>query len=211
VPISPLKRSALSICVAAVATAALIAPTAAFASDSGSASDCANQVVSKPFLPWLDGADYTLPDGATFEGGADGWTLNGAGTVAGNESFYVHDAADSSSLRLPPGSSAASSPFCIGLGHPTLRFFAKQSGGGLLSLSALRVDVRFSLLGGAIQSLPVGLITAGGKWQPTLPVPVVVNLLTLLPDLRTVRFAFTPVGNATWQIDDVYVDPSARR
>jgi hypothetical protein len=52
---------------------------------------------------------------------------------------------------------------------------------------------------------------AGGKWQPTLPVPVVVNLLTVVPDLRTVSFAFTPVGGATWQIDDVYVDPSARR
>jgi hypothetical protein len=208
---SPLKRSARTFCVAAVASAALIAPTTAFASDSGSASDCANQAVSKPFLPWFDFADYTLPYGAAFEGGADGWTLNGASTVAGNETFYVHDAADSSSLRLPPGSSAVSSPFCIGLGHPTLRFFAKQSGGGLLALSALRVDVRFNLLGGGPQSLPLGVITAGGKWQPTLPVPVVVNLLTIVPDLRTASFAFTPVGSATWQIDDVYVDPSARR
>jgi hypothetical protein len=209
---SPFKRSALSICVAAVASAALVAPTAAFASDGGSASDCANQVVSKPFAPWGDLASYTLLDGATFEDGADGWTLSGgAGVTAGNESFYAHAPGDSSSLRVPPGSSAVSSPFCIGLGHPTLRFFAKQSGGGLLSLSALRVDVRFSLLGGGTQSLPVGLILAGGKWQPTLPVPVVVNLLTVVPDLRTVSFAFTPVGSATWQIDDVYVDPSARR
>ena len=52
----------------------------------------------------------------------------------------------------------------------------------------------------------------GGQWQPTLPSLVVANLLPLLPGARTpVRFRFTPVGRANWQIDDVYVDPWARR
>jgi hypothetical protein len=37
---------------------------------------------------------------------------------------------------------------------------------------------------------------------------VLASLLPLLPGQRTpVRFRFTPVGGASWQIDDVYVDP----
>jgi hypothetical protein len=28
--------------------------------------------------------------------------------------------------------------------------------------------------------------------------------------LTPVRFRFTPVGTATWQIDDVYIDPRRR-
>jgi hypothetical protein len=205
---NPLKRSARSILVAAVASAALIAPAGAFASDGDSAANCADQVTSKPFVPWADLAAYTLPDGATFEGGAAGWTLNGARRIVGNEPFFVHDSADASSLSLPPGSSAISSPFCIGLGHPTLRFFARKSGS---LFSSLRVDVRIALSDGQTRSLQIGSIGSGTTWQPTVPVPVVVNLLAVFPDMRTVSFAFTPVGSATWQIDDVYVDPSARR
>jgi hypothetical protein len=50
-------------------------------------------------------------------------------------------------------------------------------------------------------------VLGGSKWTPTLPLPVIANLLPLLPgDLTPVRFRFTPVGGA-WQIDDVYVDP----
>jgi hypothetical protein len=36
----------------------------------------------------------------------------------------------------------------------------------------------------------------------------VANLLPLLPGAKTpVRFKFTPLGRAEFQIDDVYVDP----
>lgn len=193
---------------------ALAAVALAFAAPStaaASAADCDSQVLSKPFAPWADFADYTPLDDGGFESGGAGWTLAGGAAVTdGNESFYVNDAGDSQSLRLPPRSSAVSPPICIGVAHPTMRFFAKQSGGGLLSLPALRVDVRFRL-GGATQSLPIGVLVAGSKWQPTLPLPVVINFLSAVPGLDSVSFAFTPVGNATWQIDDVYVDPSARR
>ncbi len=194
----------------AVAAFALLAPSGAAASTSP--LDCDSQVLSKPFTPWLDVANYTPLDGGSFEDGASGWKLTGgADLTAGNEPFYVSNDAGTTSLRLPPKSAAVSPPICIGLGHPTMRFFAKQSGGGLLGLPVLRVDIRFRLLGGDMQSLPVGVVVAGNKWQPTLPVPVVLNLLAIVPNVDRVAFAFTPAGNATWQIDDVYVDPSARR
>jgi hypothetical protein len=37
------------------------------------------------------------------------------------------------------------------------------------------------------------------------------RLLSLLPGQMTpVQFRFTPIGSASWSIDDVYVDPKAR-
>jgi hypothetical protein len=169
-------------------------------------------VLSQPFLPWLDAANYTMPDGASFEDGAPGWNLNGDAEIGdSNEPYLVHGAADDHSLKLPAGSSAVSSPICIGLGHPTMRFFARETGSAPL-LSTLKVEVRFRGFTGEKRSLYIGSVLGSSTWQPTPPVPVVVNLLTLLPDMRSpVSFAFTPTGPAKWRIDDVYVDPSARR
>jgi hypothetical protein len=99
---------------------------------------------------------------------------------------------------------------CVGLDRPTLRFFAKSSG-GLLSLSTMAVSVRFETSLGLVAELPVGVVLPNTKWQPTLPMPIIANLLPLLPGQMTpVQFRFTPVGGASWSIDDVYVDPKAR-
>jgi hypothetical protein len=51
------------------------------------------------------------------------------------------------------------------------------------------------------------VVLGGSAWQPTLPFPVVANLLPLLPGQMTpVAFRFTARGGA-WRIDDVYIDP----
>ena len=182
---------------------------AAFAVPASASTNCDGQAVSKPFAPWLDFANYTMPGDGSFEAGAAGWQLDRASVVAENEPFAVHGAGDSRALKLPAGGSAVSTPICIGLGHPTLRFFARSS--TTLTLSTLRVDVRFQDALGNQRALPVGVVLPGSRWQPTLPLPVVVNLLSLLPSGPSeVRLAFTPVGSATWWIDDVYVDPKAR-
>ena len=95
---------------------------------------------------------------------------------------------------------------CVGIEHPTVRFFARRTSGWLLD--SLKVEVLFEGAGGRVNSLPVGVVLAGGSWQPTLPYPVLASLLPLLPGEQTpVAFRFTPVGGAGWQIDDVFVDP----
>ena len=168
-------------------------------------ASCKSQVLERPFLRWLDLARYTLVPDGTLERGAAGWTLSRASVVTGNESFFVHATGDTRSLRLPAGSSATTPPLCVGILHPTLRFFARNTGA---ALSVLKVEVLFEDALGRVWSLPIGAILGGSSWRPTLPTLVVANLLPLLPGQNTaVAFRFTTVGAGTWQVDDVYVDP----
>lgn len=186
---------------------ALLAPAANAGPLVASATGCDNPALENPFLPWLDPADYVLAPDGTLEGGAAGWTLSGAATVSGNEPFYVHGAQESRSLEIAPGGSATTPAMCVGIEHPTLRLFARRAGGSLLS--TLRVDVLFEDAWGSVHSLMIGTVLAGPAWQPTPAMPVVANLLPLLPgDTAPVAFRFVPQGPAaTWRIDDVYVDP----
>ena len=172
-----------------------------------SVGPCESRTVEQPFLRWLDPANYVLVAGGTFESSSTGWTLSGkAARASGNETWYVHGAGEKWSLALPPGSSATSPSTCVGIEHPTLRLFARNTGS---LLSTLKVEVRFEDSGGSVRTATLGLLVGTGSWQPTLPVPVVANLLALLPGERTaVAFRFTPQGKGgNWRIDDVYVDP----
>jgi hypothetical protein len=205
-----LTRTRLTILAATAAVAALVvaAPAAQAGPLVASAPDCDAQPLTQPFTPWLDPATYQFaPDGG-FESGGAGWDLNGnAATVSGNETSYVHDAGDSASLSLPAGSSAVSPTVCVGLEHPTIRFFSKRAS-GLTGTAA--VEVLFETATGNVVSAPVGVVTAVGSWQPTLPMPIVANLLPLLPGEYTpVEFKVTTL-TGTVRIDDFYVDPHSR-
>jgi hypothetical protein len=193
-----------------VAITFVAAPSAQAGPLVASAGNCDAQELSQPFMPWADPASYTLaPDGG-FEEAGSSWSLSGgAAVVSGNESYNVRNAGDARSLKLPSGSSATSATMCVGLEHPTLRLFARNTGS---PLSALKVEVHFEDAVGNVHSLPIGVVGAGSSWQPTQPMLVTANLLALLPGEKTpVAFEFTPVGlGGNWRIDDVYVDPYRR-
>jgi hypothetical protein len=195
---------------ALVSVFALAAAPAAFAGPLvATATGCSSEVLVQPFLPWADPASYVLaPDGG-FEAGASGWSLSDAAIAADNEPFYVHGSGDRAALELAPGGSATSASMCVGIEHPTLRFFARTDGS---AASTLRVDVLYEDANGTIQSLTIGRVRGGTEWSPTLVMPVVANLLALLPGERTaVAFRFTAEGtDAAWHIDDVYVDPYSK-
>jgi hypothetical protein len=172
---------------------------------SAKAAGCPEQPSTQTFLPWLDVAWYVpAPDGGV-EGGGEDWTLRGdAAVVDGNQPFLAGER----SLALPPGSSATTAPMCIGIEHPTIRLFARNTGS---PTSALAVSVVFRGLLGREQSLPVGVVASGSEWAPTPIMPVVVNLLALLGDQQA-AFRFTPLdARGEWTIDDVYVDPYKKR
>lgn len=197
--------------LAALSLAGLVAAAPAHAGVLvASAPSCDVQSVSQPFLPFADFAQYTpAPDGGLEQGGSS-WTMSGgAQVVADNESYQAGGDADASSLSLPAGSSATTAPMCVGIEHPDMRFFVKRSGGWLLS--SLRVEALYEDAAGNEHSLTIANVGGSSAWRPSPVVPIVVNLLALLPgDHTPVAFRFTPNDNASWSVDDVYVDPPKR-
>jgi hypothetical protein len=196
----------LAIVLAGVVAALIGAPTARAGLRTGTATQCDDPALEHPFTPWADLAPYVLAPNGIAQGGAQ-WTLNGGAAPApGNEWYYVHGANETSSFSLPDGSSATTAAMCVGLDYPTLRFFARNDGA---PLSALKVQVLFKDFTGSTDALTIGTVLAGAGWQPMPPLPVVANLLPLVPggDQTAVAFRFTPTAGGDWSIDDVYVDP----
>jgi hypothetical protein len=161
------------------------------------AATCPEQPLARTFQPWLDLAWYqAAPDGGFESGGS--WALSGgAAVVDGNQPFLAGER----SLDLPAGADALTAPICVTVAHPTLRFFARNTGA---SLSTLNVSVVFRTLLGLQVELPVGVVLAGQQWAPSPILPVLANLLS-----SEVRFRFRAAGGE-WQIDDLYVDPYSK-
>jgi hypothetical protein len=194
-------RSAFVAGAAVVGLAAAVPVASADTAGLGQTS-CPAEQTEQPFAPFGDPASYVLVPGGSFESGDPAWSTTGSTQlVADNEPW----GAGSQAMSLPPGTSATSPATCVALLSPTLRLFARSSGGS--PSSSLQVSVVFKSVLGLIDTLPVGSVQASDSWQPTPQYLVLINALSLLPDYRVVAFQFTPRGDATWEIDDVYVDP----
>ena len=201
IPTRVTRLAALAATLAISAFAMSGAPTA----EASSALDCAG-TAEHPFRAWLDPAAYVLAPGGSFEGRATSWELAGGARLnAGNEPFKVHGSADSSSLAIPASGSALSPSFCVGIGHPTLRFFA--TGGN--TTSPLKVEITYATLSGTITQ-QIALIPAMRSWQAT-PQQLILANLTGLSSLKgltsIVKLRFSAPRGADWTIDDVYIDP----
>jgi hypothetical protein len=202
-------RRSLRICAVGLVLATAVALSVPGPASSETAAGCPGQTLVQPFLRWLDPLTYVLVPNGGLEAGVAEWSLTGnARRVSENEPWRVRGAADTSSLALASGSSATTGWMCISLFHPTLRLFAANRG---LLLSTLKVEVLYRDAKGSLRAAPIGALAGVGGWQPTLPLPIVVNVtnLPLLTDgTMSVAFRFTPQGlGADWRIDDVYVDP----
>lgn len=202
-------RTAVIAASLAVVSLAAAAPSASAGVLVASAPDCTPKPTTQPFKPWGDSTPYNLAPGGSFEGGAGSWSLaGGASLVTGNEPWKVAGSTHSRSLRLPPGATATSPVICVGLEHPTLRFFAKNNR-ALLSTMTVEVIVETSL--GLKAAVPIGILLPNGQWKPSPKILVVANLLPLLPGEHTpVQFRVRSVGLGTWSVDDFYVDPRCR-
>src|SRR3954468_16541739 len=181
-----------------------------------SAPNCDNGANSQPFAQWGDDNNYFLAPGGGFETGAAGWTVgSGSGVTGDQEPWRVAGDNGSHALNIDAGRAVVSPTICVGLEHPTMRFFAHRSGGGLLgAASTLVVTARVETSLGLVVEVPVGTITTltnGTSWNRTPTQVVLSSLLPLLPgDHTPIQFRFAAVGTADWVIDDVYVDPRYR-
>jgi hypothetical protein len=200
------RRTARILFAAAVAAMALLAPAGSASAGvlSESAGVCPGYASDTVFSKWLDPFHYTLGPSGSFES-TSGLTLTGgAKIVAGNETSYVHGAADHNSLLLPAGATATTGPMCVGLANPTVRFFAKRPSFALLPL--MTVEGVYKDKAGVTRSLPfVGTAVAGGGWSLQLPF-VATGALLELGDHTMMQFRLRAVTGA-WQVDDFYVDP----
>jgi hypothetical protein len=162
-------------------------------------ADCDGQAFEQPFTQWSDYAQYTLVGDGDLTAGGAGWDLDGADLVDDNEPWYVHGGDTPRALRLRAGDSATTPPICVSLAHPTMRFFLRNRG-GLLGTLTVEVITSSGL------ALPVGIIPGllgDDDWNPSAPLLVVGNLLD-----DEVSFRFTAGGiGGSYVIDDVYVDP----
>jgi len=182
--------------------AGLTLAAGAFAAPAHAAT-CPDAPSTRAFQPWLDFARYTAIPGGDFE--TAGWELDGgAERVAGGTPWRP----GSTVLSLPDGGRATSPPVCISVDRPVVRAFARNVGSPL-GLVSVTVIVPTDL--GDLR-LPIGVVAnLSSDWAPTLPAPVLDNLLTLLGGPGDVRFEFAAHGaGAAWLVDDVLLDPYSK-
>jgi hypothetical protein len=177
---------------------------------AGAAQACSYTGAEQVFKRWGDQHSYVLaPDGG-FEAGGQGWYLGGgAKTVAGNEAFYLNDAADSRSLSLPAGGTATSPPICMSIDTPVFRILARNSGD---PNSGLKVEATYALLG-LVRTKTVSTVYGNSSWGPSQQLSTVLSLSTVVGTVipSAIQIRITPVGSGgNWQVDDVYIDPFAR-
>jgi len=170
-------------------------------------ASCPAQPISTPFSQWGDNNSYFLIPGGSFEGTSDqvGWTLSNASLTQGNEPFYVNDSGDSQSLTISGGGSATSPFFCVDNTMGSMRFFAQEASAG----AGLRVLALVQNSDGSVTTVPIAHLLDGSmsSWGPTAPI---TGNTSGLSDDQTLSVAleFTVRPSAaSWQIDDVYVDP----
>jgi hypothetical protein len=183
------------------------ATTFAFLVSTGAAlAACPSQPLSNPFSQWGDTNSYFLVPGGSLEGTLDaiGWNLSNASLTQGNEPFGVDGAGDSQSLTIGGGGSVTTPYFCVDNSMSQMRFFAQQTAPG----GDLEVEAVIQTWHGDVVK-PIGDITDGSmpSWAPTNSIDGGANQL---PADRTLTVALrfeVPSSNASWQIDDIYVDP----
>jgi hypothetical protein len=200
-------RSATVVLGIALAGIAAGAPVAQADSGFAPGDNCPTVSLEQPFLPWQDSDLYALVPNGDVENSAAGWSLDGASVVPGNEPFYVHRADDSRSLSIPSGADATSDTICVGAEERTLRLFVRSSDPS--TSSKLKVEVVYQTAEGSVRSQPLDGILAGTStsWTPYVPISIGMSSHPQIDGKTPVRFRFTAQGPASWQIDDVYVDP----
>lgn len=184
----------------------LVVLPAAAQADVVSLGHCDNSQLTQPFAQWGDFDYYKLAPGGDFENSLSGWSLQGgAAATSGSESFGVTGSVGQSSLSLPAGATATSPATCVNAAYPSFRLFSRSSVPGV----TVSVSVMYSTALGTV-TLPVGVVTPTGNWQPSAPlltgsaIPGALN-----GGSANVQLQFTAAGGNA-QIDDVLVDPWGR-
>jgi hypothetical protein len=173
-------------------------------------ADCGYGAPSQVFAPWGDQAMYTLAPQGDFSA-TDGWTLNKQATVAPSGDPF---SGARHSLEFAKGAEAATPAMCVNLDNPTIRFFVRDLGGN--GKSQLKVDVLYEDFSGHVKHLTIAKLRAGSEWQPSVILPMYMNMLARASSsgLTAVAFRFKAEGlqkDETLAISSLLVDPFSSR
>jgi hypothetical protein len=169
-------------------------------------ADCSYGDPSSQFAAWGDYASYVLaPQGDL--SAVDGWTLNKQATVVSSADPFSGAAR---SLQLSKGADAGTPAMCVTLDNPSIRFFTRDLGGN--EKSHLKVDVLYEDFAGHIKRLTIARLRAGSEWEPSLILPIYMNVLALASPsgVTAVALRFKAEGlqkDETLSISSLYVDP----
>jgi hypothetical protein len=172
-------------------------------------ADCGFGDPSQVFLPWGDDADYSLIPGGDLAD-TTRWTLKNTTAAAEHDPFT----AGTGSLALRGDAEVVTPVMCVSLAEPTLRLFLADRGGD--GHGSLEVKVLYDGLDGKTHALTVARLRAGEAWQPSVVIPIGVNVLAAASanGWTPVAFDFKPRDlrkGETFSIDGVYVDPCRSR
>jgi hypothetical protein len=173
-------------------------------------ADCGYPEPSQIFLPWGDDASYALaPQGDLSAIG--GWSLNKQARVASVADPF---SGAFQSLQLGKGAEAATPAMCVNADNPTIRFFTRDVGGN--GKANLKLDVLYEAFDGKVKHLTIARTKAGSDWQPSIVVPMHMNILAAAsPDgITAVAFKFKAEGlqkDETLFVSSLYVDPYCSR
>ena len=110
---------------------------------------------------------------------------------------------------MKPGSSVTSAPICASRGYPVARAFQQRSRGK--GGHSLKVEVLWPPRerGGQRSAKPAGRLTGSEVFAPTRK--FAIGQGRARRGTAQIRFRFTVVGDATYLLDDLMLDPRCRR
>ena len=196
--------------IASAALGALAFPSGAGAYVNSQGQEvCTGQVFEQAFAQFGDKRQYTLVPNGNFEDGLNGWDVSGDVELTPFTNPFRPDPG-TTGLLMKPGSSVTSAPICASRGYPVARAFQQRVAAGQ-GAHALKVEVLWPPRerGGQRSAKPAGRLAGSEVFAPTRK--FAIGQGRARRGTAQIRFRFTVVGDTTYMLDDLMLDPRCRR
>ena len=196
--------------IASAALGALAFPSGAGAYVNSKGQEvCPGQVFEQAFLQFGDNRHYTLVPNGNFEDGLIGWDVSCDVELTSFANPFRPNPG-TTALLMKPGSSVTSPAICASRGYPVARAFQQMVAAGK-GAHALSVEVLWPprQRGGQRSAKPAGRLKGSETFAPTRK--FAIGQGRARRGTAMIRFRFTVVGDTTYLLDDLLLDPRCRR
>ncbi len=196
--------------IASAAIGALAFPSGAGAFVNGKGHEvCPGQTFEQAFLQFGDKRHYTLVPNGNFEDGLTGWNVSGDVELTPFANPFRPDPG-TTALLMKPGSSVTSPAICASRGYPVARAF-QQLVTSVKGPKALKVEVLWPprQRGNQRSAKQAGRLKGSEVFAPSRK--FAIGQGRARRGTAQIRFRFTVIGNSTYLLDDLLLDPRCRR